>query len=488
VRKPPVKKVVVDATVDAAGSESVETVVESTVEATVDGAESESVETVVETTVDGAESESVETVADAVPAVTSPIIELTEPLPAPLPVPLPVPVDPPLLPPAPAPAPASTGGLSFLRRPVVLDSVNPNVISSTVIVAMLIGALIGGLSGAVVSGAVGNIPQSVVINGTQNVSEVAAAAAKGRLSVVTIDVSGIDSNGSGSGVIISPDGYILTNAHVITLNGAASGNLIKVTNSQGERYNATVVGVDAVTDLAVIKVTDATGFSPVAWADSDAVDVGDTAVGIGTPIGLSGTVTSGIVSALNRGVILNDPAASAGDTEPQAIWVPAIQTDAAINHGNSGGALLNNRGELIGVNVAIANVSGIASAESGNIGIGFAIEGNVARRIANEIIATGTATHALLGATVAPATLNPDAANLGAQIVSVVEESPADSSGLTAGDVIIRFNGKPIADAMQLTAQVRAVASGSDAEIIYVRDGKARSVNLVLGDLENIAP
>ncbi|WP_367882077.1 S1C family serine protease [Rathayibacter oskolensis] len=311
----------------------------------------------------------------------------------------------------------------------------------SVVAALAIGAVVGGVAGAGVfglwsasNGSATRVvssggSQTITVNNAEDATTATAVAAKATPSVVTISVSGGSSAGTGSGIVLSDDGYVLTNTHVVTLDGAISDAAVTVTTSDGRIFSATVVGTDPTLDLAVIKLTDASDLTPITFADSTKINVGDTAVAIGAPLGLSGTVTDGIVSALNRSIQVASSAApddsgdsSSGSTDspfnfdipgqtPQTqatstISLPVIQTDAAINPGNSGGALLDSDGELIGVNVAIASAgqSSSSSEQSGNIGVGFAIPSAIAERVAKEIIANGSATHGLLGASVTDST------------------------------------------------------------------------------------
>jgi putative serine protease PepD len=243
------------------------------------------------------------------------------------------------------------------------------------------------------------------------------------------------------------------------------------------------------------------------FADSTKINVGDTAVAIGAPLGLSGTVTDGIVSALNRSIQVASSAApddsgdsSSGGTESpfnfdipgqqaptqakSTISLPVIQTDAAINPGNSGGALLDSDGELIGVNVAIASAGQYSSSgQSGNIGVGFAIPSAIAERIAKEIIANGSATHGLLGASVDDAATAQGADRVGALIVEISQGGAAQEAGLRAGDVVTEFNGIAVTSRTDLTAQVRFLAGGATAELTYVRDGAEATAQVTLDTL-----
>ncbi|CAN5229880.1 hypothetical protein BH11ACT4_BH11ACT4_11710 [soil metagenome] len=397
-----------------------------------------------------------------------------------------------------------------------------------VVAALAVGALVGGVSGAGVTlwatsnnsghSVVGNpTAQTITVNDPANATTITAVAAKAAPSVVTINVTGSNEGGTGSGVVLSKDGYILTNTHVVTLDGATADATVTVTTYDGRLLPAKVVGTDPISDLAVIKVEGA-DLPPADFADSSKLNVGDGAIAIGAPLGLSGTVTDGIISALNRSITIassavpdtsgQDPQAtpSPDQQSPYNFWnfdlgqgkggatnssatisLAVIQTDAAINPGNSGGALLDSKGDVIGINVAIASSGSSTSGQSGSIGVGFAIPSNVAQRVAKEIIATGTATHGLLGASVADVTedtAQKDSKVVGASIVELTQGGAAEAAGLRKGDVVTNFNGIPITGKTDLTAQVRAVAAGSKASVTYVRDGKASTVDVTLGALK----
>ncbi len=410
-------------------------------------------------------------------------------------------------------------GASFRRTPVVVG----------VVAALAVGAIIGGVSGAGVTLWATNVnagsspvsgtttATTLTVNDTKNVTTVTGVAAKAMPSVVTISVASDSAGGTGSGVVLSKDGYILTNTHVVTLDGAVSDPKVKVTTSDGRLFSATIVGTDPISDLAVIKIDGVTDLQPAEFADSSKLNVGDTAIAIGAPLGLAGTVTDGIVSALNRSITIASSAVpddtSTQDTTPNngsnpydffnfdipgqsapttgstaTISLSVIQTDAAINPGNSGGALLDSDGKVIGINVAIASAGSTSSgSQSGSIGVGFAIPANLAQRIAQEIMDSGTATHGLLGASVADVTEDPaqkDPTVVGASIVELSDGGAAGAAGLKVGDIVTQFNGLPITGKTDLTAQVRAVAAGSTAKVTYVRDGKASTVDVTLGELK----
>jgi putative serine protease PepD len=395
-----------------------------------------------------------------------------------------------------------------------------------VIAALAVGAVLGGASGAGVTALVqsgsasqqqssSGTNQPITINTTDNVNAVTAIAKKASPSVVTIDVKTSQEEVGGSGVILSDDGYVLTNNHVVTLDGASSGGQIEVTTADGKLYKAKVVGTDPIVDLAVIKLQDASGLTPIEFDDSSKLNVGDRVVAIGAPLGLSGTVTDGIVSALNRSIQIASSAVPDNGSQNQdnnngsapfnfwdfgngqsqqnqsqqsqqqsSISLPVIQTDAAINHGNSGGALVDDAGKLIGINVAIASSGGSADDQSGSIGVGFAIPSNLAKRISDEIIKTGHGSHGLLGASVTDATAD-NSSTVGALVADVTSGGAAASAGLQKGDVVTGFNGLPITSSTDLTAQVRALAPDTKASLTYVRDGKSSTVEVTLGTLKS---
>jgi putative serine protease PepD len=425
--------------------------------------------------------------------------------------------------PAVATAPGTTGAPTATKD-------KKRSLAVPVVIALVAGALVGGGSAAGVSALIGHNgpsqqqtsgnPQTITINDSGDVNAVTAIAKKAAPSVVTINVSASQEAGTGSGVILSDnDGtaYVLTNTHVVTLDGESGKGSVEVTTYDGKLYKATVVGTDPIVDLAVIKFS-ATGLTPIEWGDSSKLNVGDRVVAIGAPLGLSNTVTDGIVSALNRSIQIassaapdsnsdgNDQSTPKGDgNSPFNFWngdgngngkspspsqssdisLPVIQTDAAINPGNSGGALVDDSGKLVGINVAIASTgSSDASSQTGSIGVGFAIPASLAQRIAGEIEKTGKGTHGLLGASVTDATAD-NSSTVGALIESVTGGGAAASAGLQKGDVVTEFNGLPITSSSDLTAQVRALAPGSKVTLDYTRGGKSTSVSVTLGTLSS---
>ena len=265
--------------------------------------------------------------------------------------------------------------------------------------------------------------------------------------VVSLEVSGGGQAGSGSGFIVSEDGYILTNNHVI--EAAAGSGTIEVVLRDGTRLDGELIGRNADYDLAVVKV-DRTGLTPITIGDSDSVKVGDQAVAIGSPLGLEGTVTSGIVSALDRPV-------TAGGGSGETSFINAIQTDAPINPGNSGGPLVNSEAQVIGVNSAIASLGAAGGGQAGSIGLGFAIPINTANRIAQEIIRTGTSATPIIGAEI-----DFNYSGQGARVQAVTPNGPAAQAGLQDGDVIVAVNGQRVDDAVGLITDIRQNAPGDE--------------------------
>ena len=364
---------------------------------------------------------------------------------------------------------------------------------------ILIGALVGSLLGGSIGVGgyyLGTSPTPVIVNNTDQVNWVSAASLAALPSVVTINVESTASGGSGSGVFLSADGYILTNAHVVTLDGKAGEPTVEVQTFDKRTYSAKIVGRDPLNDLAVIKIDAPISFTPMKFADSDAINVGDPVVAIGAPLGLSASVTAGVVSALNRTIRVANSSVPDENGSGLQLWngsgtapvsLRVIQTDAAINPGNSGGALVNSKGELIGINVAIASTGSSGSGQSGNIGVGFSIPSNVAHRVADEIIKTGKASHALLGAMVSDQPFNAKSTSsfsIGALIREVTAGGPAEKAGLKAGDLVTKFNGQAILDAGELTSAVRWEPAEATATIEFVRDGKTQTMTLTLGTLK----
>ena len=315
----------------------------------------------------------------------------------------------------------------------------------------------------------------------------AVTAAAVSPSVVAIKVTSGQGGGQGSGVIFDTKGHILTNNHVVAAGG--QGSQISVTLNDKRTYDATVVGTDPSTDLAVIALTNAPNdLKAIALGDANVLKVGDPVMAVGNPLGLAGTVTTGIVSALNRPVTTSDQQPSdpfGQQQQPTAdpVVTNAVQTSAAINPGNSGGALVNASGQLVGINSAIASLgsSGGSSSQSGNIGIGFAIPVNEARSIAEQLITSGKATHAYLGVSSKDGVVADGSAKRAAAVLTNVRSgTPADKAGLQAGDAIISVDGNSIDGSLSLVAQVRERSVGDKVTIKVVRDGQAKDVTLAL--------
>lgn len=304
-------------------------------------------------------------------------------------------------------------------------------------------------------------------------------------SVVSINVTTQQGGDAGSGVVFDASGHILTNNHVVA---AASGNsqaTLTVTLADGRTYAATIVGTDPSTDLAIIKLTNGpSDLTPITLGDSSALTVGDPVMAVGNPLGLSGTVTTGIVSALNRPVSTGGAGQSPqGNQAPaEAVVTNAIQTSAAINPGNSGGALVNAKGQLIGINSAIASLGQSSSgSQSGNIGIGFAIPVKEAKSIAGQLITSGKAEHAFLGVSTSDTTITDGSAKrAGAQVVKIDSGTPAAKAGLKPGDVITAVNGEPVDSATALVGQVRQLAAGDQAKLTVFRGGAKQTIDVTL--------
>jgi putative serine protease PepD len=297
--------------------------------------------------------------------------------------------------------------------------------------------------------------------------------------VVTIKVTTPEGQALGSGFVIDSEGHIVTNDHVV--DGASS---ISVEFSDGSTYDAELVGTDASTDIGVIKVdAPSSQLTPLELGDSSALQVGDEVVAIGSPLGLNETVTSGIVSALNRTI-----------TSPNNFSInDAIQTDAAINHGNSGGPLLDLQGQVIGINSQIESDSG------GNDGIGFAVPSNTVESVVSQLIATGKVQHAYLGvgiATITDALSSQLGLPAGVEVTQVTPGGPADDAGFkaagatttvggqefpTGGDVITAVNGKAVSTSEELQSVIGAMKPGDSASIMYSRDGSEHTVQVTLG-------
>ena len=295
---------------------------------------------------------------------------------------------------------------------------------------------------------------------TQSLAKVAAAV---QPSVVSITVQTAQGGGEGSGVVLSSDGVVLTNNHVVA---EATDGSITVKFTDGRSVKGTVVGTDPSDDLAVVRAQGITDATPATLGSSSSLHVGDTVLAIGSPLGLEGSVTSGIVSALHRILDEGDGGARIAD---------AIQTDAAINPGNSGGALLDASGKVVGINTAIASLGNNGTSQSGSIGVGFAIPIDTAKQVVSDILAGRTPSHAQLGVQVS------DAQGGGALISAVTSGSAADKAGLEAGDIVTQVGDTKVTDGDSLASAIRSHKVGDKVTVQYTRGGKAQSVTVTLG-------
>jgi len=324
-------------------------------------------------------------------------------------------------------------------------------------------------------------PVSLSATGAGPTEALAKVAAAVQPSVVSITVTASGQSDEGSGILLRSNGTILTNNHVVAAaaNGAGS---IAVKLADGRTAAATIVGRDPSTDLAVIAAKGLSGLTPATLGSSSSVHVGDTVLAIGSPLGLEGSVTAGIVSALHRTVDLSsdqqqDPGNLLGqNNSPSAASVSdAIQTDAAINPGNSGGPLVDDSGRVIGINTAIASLGSGLSGQSGSIGVGFAIPVEEAKSVADALIAGQTPRHAVLGVSIS------DAPSGGALIDSVQASSGAAAAGLRAGDVVTGIDGTTVTSGNGLAAAVRAHRPGDTVTVHFTRGGAPRTATVTLG-------
>ena len=351
-------------------------------------------------------------------------------------------------------------------------------LSAVVVISLLVGGLAGGAVGFVaadLANGVSSNPTQTIQSPTINTNvpitpaneTVSQIVQNVKSSVVSIKAEGNSGTGTGSGFIYRQDGYIITNNHVVA--PALNGGKLTVFLENKTEFEARLIGRNPSYDLAVLKI-EATGLSPVKIGDSNALNVGDLTVAFGSPLGLSGTVTSGIVSAVNRPV-------TAGGQDDQS-FISAIQTDAAINPGNSGGPLVNGQAEVIGVNSAIATLG--FGGQSGSIGLGFAIPMNQAQRIITEIINTGKSTTPIAGISI-----DSTYQGTGARIAEVVADGPASKTDLKTGDVVTKINGEIVGDSTELIVAIRRNNPG-DTIVLTVKNssGNEREVSVVLGSRE----
>lgn len=354
--------------------------------------------------------------------------------------------------------------------------------------AVLLALVAGGIGGGIGSYIERNgglttveLPQAGPDSGGRAPDSVAGIAARALPSVVTLHVSGSAESGTGTGFVLDGKGHILTNNHVVA--PAGSSGEITVTFSGGETASAEIVGKDSGYDLAVVKVRGVSGLKPLPLGNSDNVQVGDPVVAIGAPFDLSNTVTSGIISAKQRPITAGGEKGDGSDVS----YVDALQTDAPINPGNSGGPLVDAQARVIGINSAIRaadSESGLVGGQSGSIGLGFAIPINQAKRVAEELINTGKATHPVIGVTL-DMQFNGDGAKVGGRSAdgssAVTPGGPADVAGIRTGDVITQVQGQRVHSGEELIIKIRAHRPGDRLDLRLTRGGNELSMTLILG-------
>ncbi len=358
--------------------------------------------------------------------------------------------------------------LVFLEDLEMNASKKRNLPTASIVVLALVAGLLGGILG-------GDATKGLILSGVNLVSSsstiqrspdsVAGIAARVLPSVVSIETMSKDGGGSGSGFVIDTNGYLLTNNHVV-----ADALTIKVILNDGREYAAKILGRDESYDLAVLKIK-TTGLKALQFGDSSKVQVGDSVIAFGSPLGLSGTVTQGIISAKDRPV-------TAGDENSSTSFISALQTDAAINPGNSGGPLIDATGAVIGVNSAIASLGSALGSQSGSIGIGFAIPINQARKTADQLIRDGKATYPVIGVLV-------DMNYSGGALISksasaILAGGPAAKAGLRPGDLITEIDGLKINSPEELIVEIRTHNVGDEVTITYLRGKESRTAKLIL--------
>ena len=349
--------------------------------------------------------------------------------------------------------------------------------------ALVVG-LLGGLAGAALQDELasnrGTVSQGLDGVRTQaaapleadngSVPAVAQALLPSTVQIIA-ELAGDTGGATGSGFVLDREGHVVTNNHVVAAAAQSEGSIL-VIDHLGERHAATVVGRSAVYDLAVLALEDADGLEPAALGASQVLHVGDSVVAFGSPLGLSQTVTSGIVSALNR------PVTTSGESDDDSSYINAVQTDAAINPGNSGGPLVNLAGEVVGVNSAIATTGGAVGGESGNIGVGFAIPIEQVRTTVDQILRTGKAEYPVIGAQVRT---DREAEVQGATITEVMPDTPAERAGLLEDDVIVAVDDQPVSDGIALIVAIRTHLPGEKVEMSVVRGTEEQTVTVELG-------
>ena len=353
------------------------------------------------------------------------------------------------------------------------------IVAGALAIAM-VAALFGGMAGAFLvsrgNGGDASLPSAPAASLARPKGSVPDIAARVLPAVVTIKVEGPAAAGTGSGFVMRQDGYILTNNHVV--DAATAKGKITVLFSDGKSSDATVIGRDESYDLAVIRVN-RRNLPVLVLGHSSAVVVGDPVIAVGAPLGLDSTVTSGIVSALNR------PVTAGGAGASSSSFINAIQTDAAINPGNSGGPLLDMEGHVIGVNSAIARVASSLSTDgqSGNIGVGFAIPSDQVRKTAEQLIASGKATHPVIGVLI-DTTYKGEGVKIAGLPQNgsppITKGGPADKAGLRPGEVILKFDGRPVTGPDEFVVAVRAKSVGDSVQLTVRRGSNERNVTMIL--------
>jgi len=359
--------------------------------------------------------------------------------------------------------------LIFLEDLEATASKKRTLPTASIVVLALVAGLLGGILG-------GDATKGLISSGVNLVSStstierspdsVAGIAARVLPSVVSIETMSKDGGGSGSGFVIDPNGYLLTNNHVV-----ADALTIKVILNDGREYAAKILGRDESYDLAVLKIP-ATGLKALQFGDSDKVQVGDSVIAFGSPLGLSGTVTQGIISAKDRPV-------TAGDENSSTSFISALQTDAAINPGNSGGPLVDATGAVIGVNSAIASLGSSLGSQSGSIGLGFAIPINQARKTADQLIRDGKATYPVIGVSV-DMSYTSGGALIAKKATAILPGGPAAKAGLRPGDLITAIDGMKINTPEELIVEIRTHNVGDEVTITYLRGKTIGTAKLIL--------
>lgn len=367
-------------------------------------------------------------------------------------------------------APQPSTGLEPVSDPDATRSRGLGIVFLISLVTALLAGSLGGALGYLLGTrggtgvALGGQPGAVPSIAQRAPDSLAGAVERVLPSVVTVRVAGGGALSVGSGFVVTADGYVITNDHVV----AGDRNTVSVTFSDGSSAAAEVVGKDPESDLAVIKISGGRQLTAVEFGDSEAIAVGDPVLAFGAPLALANTVTSGIVSALDRTI-------EAGEPGGQVRYYAAIQTDAAVNQGNSGGPLVDGAGRVIGVNSVIKSVSD-SEEQAGNIGLAFAIPINQAKRVAQDIIATGKARRTVFGAQVEGSRVPSGGVRLG----TVQSGGPAGAAGLRTGDVVTRLDGKALAGSTDLIALVRKYAPGEVVTVEYRRGSDRRTASVTL--------